>query len=484
MTHLLLTIHWLDDRYHGLLDREGPPEWPPSPFRLFQALVAGVARRGELESELGESLAWLQTHDPPMIVSPRSHAGHVVTRFVPINDGDKKPDRQSRLTGKTFRPTLMLDPPEIHYFWPIDDVGIPQARLVCQAAHYLTCLGWGIDMAYADGRLIDLDEITQLSGECWYPSKVVVPGGVSLRVPYVDNETKENTLSDLKRAHQSALDRIQRNEPLNNVDMPKIFDIIFYQKVTIPPPRPYAVFEVKDLNDKYVLAPPENTICVAAMLRSLACREENRRDFQEQFDEDSEVYLAGHANGEKHTPPRFSYLPLPTIGYQHADGMIRRLLIAEPYGDNGLHARWAQQRLRNQVLRDNDGNERGVLLDLWRTSSGAMVNRYVGESQNWATVTPVLLPGYDDGKRAKADKLFLQAVAQAGLTVESIEEFTLRKAPFYPGAQHPRLYQRPKYLIHSPGGHVWIRFREPISGPLAIGAGRHCGLGIFAGFQK
>ena len=48
MTHLLLTVRFLDDRYHGLLDRGGPVEWPPSPFRLFQALVAGVARRGEL----------------------------------------------------------------------------------------------------------------------------------------------------------------------------------------------------------------------------------------------------------------------------------------------------------------------------------------------------------------------------------------------------------------------------------------------------
>src|SRR3954469_15818816 len=109
MTYLLLTVRFLDDRYHGLLDRDGPPEWPPSPFRLFQALVAGVASRGELDSALGESLAWVQTLDPPMVVAPRSRAGQVVTRFVPNNDGDKKPDRQDRLKGKTFRPTLMLD---------------------------------------------------------------------------------------------------------------------------------------------------------------------------------------------------------------------------------------------------------------------------------------------------------------------------------------------------------------------------------------
>src|SRR4030081_64536 len=118
MTYFLLTVRWLDDRYPGFLAREGPPEWPPSPYRLFQALVAGVARRGALDSELGESLKWLQTLEPPIIITPRSRSGQVITRFVPNNDGDKKPNRQDRLTGKTFRPTLMLDPAVVHYLWP------------------------------------------------------------------------------------------------------------------------------------------------------------------------------------------------------------------------------------------------------------------------------------------------------------------------------------------------------------------------------
>ena len=107
MAHLCITVCWLGDRYHGLLGRDGPPEWPPSPFRLFQALVAGVARRGALDTEPGRSLEWLQSK-PPIIIAPRSRPGQVVTRFVPNNDGDKEPDRQKRLTGKTSRPTIML----------------------------------------------------------------------------------------------------------------------------------------------------------------------------------------------------------------------------------------------------------------------------------------------------------------------------------------------------------------------------------------
>src|SRR5262249_17344249 len=175
MTHLLLTIRFFEERYHGLLDRDGPPEWPPSPFRLLQALVAGVARRGELDSALGKSLAWLQTLDPPMIIAPRSQPGQIVTRFVPNNDADKKPDRQNRLASKAFRPIIMLDPPAIYYIWPIKAEEIPQARLVCDAARYLICMGWGIDMAYAEGQWsISSDKIASLVGVRWHPRKGVI----------------------------------------------------------------------------------------------------------------------------------------------------------------------------------------------------------------------------------------------------------------------------------------------------------------------
>ena len=42
---LLITIRFHEGRYHGQEDRfNGSDGWPPSPGRLFQALVAGAAR--------------------------------------------------------------------------------------------------------------------------------------------------------------------------------------------------------------------------------------------------------------------------------------------------------------------------------------------------------------------------------------------------------------------------------------------------------
>jgi CRISPR-associated protein Csb2 len=200
MQYLLITVSWLDERYHGLLGREGPPEWPPSPFRLFQALVAGVARRNELDGDVGKALEfWLERRSreqSPLICAPRVCAGQIVTRFVPNNDGDKKPDRQDRLTAKTSRPTVMLDSPRVHYLWPVTEEDIGKALQVCQAAKYLSILGWGVDMAYADAQLIDESEINKLPGVRWRPKPDAVRDVGMLRIP------KAGSLKDLNCAHQ------------------------------------------------------------------------------------------------------------------------------------------------------------------------------------------------------------------------------------------------------------------------------------------
>ena len=134
-----MTVRWLDDRYHGLLGREGPPEWPPSPFRLFQALVAGIARQGGLSSA-SQALEWLESLNAPIILAPPSRPGQIVQRFVPNNDGDAVPDRQDRLTGKTSQPTLMLDSPEIHYLWLVTS-DCPRRRK--RFGRRASCLVWG-----------------------------------------------------------------------------------------------------------------------------------------------------------------------------------------------------------------------------------------------------------------------------------------------------------------------------------------------------
>jgi CRISPR-associated protein Csb2 len=59
--HLILTVRFLDRYFHGRTDGDAP-EWPPSPMRLFQGLVAAAARlgRGEPDGRAVAAFRWLE----------------------------------------------------------------------------------------------------------------------------------------------------------------------------------------------------------------------------------------------------------------------------------------------------------------------------------------------------------------------------------------------------------------------------------------
>ena len=490
--YLCISVTFLDPFFHGTGD-DSRPEWPPSPMRLYQALLVG-SRTGwrklrwsvDGPSDLREAFLWLERQPPPEIVAPEARKAPVYTLFVPNNDSDRIFNRQDRLTPKVTRPQriVMRDsevdgPQMIHYLWPLPErewtKASQYAELLSHESRHMMALGWAIDQVAVNGRIIAYEETHQLSGERWRPwPDDSLSGSNRLRVPV------EGSLEDLDAVYDSfcaQLDGGLYTPPR----MLSQFKSVRYAKTIRVPHRPFACFELLEGTPPFR---QEAINEVAAMLRSLACRKLNSDDFRDQFGDDTDVYLAGHVSGKNPTPPRFSYLPLPTIGHDHADGMIRRLMIAEPFGGDGSRARWAEKRLEGQVLRDNGGKEKGQLLELWRNSSKKMVSRYVGGGRVWSTVTPVILPGHDDGKRTKATKLVLQSIGHAGFQIDAITDLTIRMAPFWPGSQHSREYKRPRYLKHFPAWHVQLIFREPVSGPFALGAGRHAGLGLMATYMN
>jgi CRISPR-associated protein Csb2 len=77
---LLVSVRFINGRYHGNHD------WPPSPFRLFQALVAGAyGGRWTCEpaAEKDEAFKWLERLDAPLVAGPRAYSGAMVNFFFP-----------------------------------------------------------------------------------------------------------------------------------------------------------------------------------------------------------------------------------------------------------------------------------------------------------------------------------------------------------------------------------------------------------------
>jgi CRISPR-associated protein Csb2 len=89
------------------------------------------------------------------------------------------------------------------------------------------------------------------------------------------------------------------------------------------------------------------------------------------------------------------------------------------------------------------------------------------------------MPGRDDRRSRKAHGLVLKALLQAGCTMP-VAEIHLQVEPVFPGSEMAGRYRAPAYLEQFPRTHAIITFAEPVPGPLALGGGRHVGLGIFA----
>lgn len=477
MTHLCITVRWLDDRYHGLVDRGGPPEWPPSPYRLFQALVAGVARREGLDSDMGSALGWLQTRSP-VIVATRSRPGRIATRFVPNNDSDRVLDRQNRLTAKVSQPSIMLDRPEVHYVWPIDGDDCPHRQLI-DASRNLSCLGWGIDMAYADGRLLDAAEVRSLNGVYWYPRAGTFREDGMLRVP------KEGSMADLRRAHESALNRIEPGKPLKTVHKPQVFDRVFYASAERPLGRPFVAFALRTTSGDSYNYPHAKLIHIAGMTRRAAIKVLKECPPEGIADRAAWVgsFVAGHHPDGAKNHEQFSYIPLPSIGHDHADAMIRRVMIVAPQSAADELAHLAGQ-LDSVQLEPEDG---GVGPILWRLRPDGVTRSYLAVSRAWASVTPVILPGHDDHKPEKTARLIQRALQQSGIdqpcrfTWSALPNFShCLSAHRYDQNKRPIGYYRPGHLESLTAVHVRITFVDPVAGPVSVGSGRHCGLGILA----
>src|SRR5579875_2436106 len=64
MAALVIYVRLHDGRYQGRGD------WPPSPARLFQALVAGLGLSGPLVESEQKALKWLEALQAPIVAAP------------------------------------------------------------------------------------------------------------------------------------------------------------------------------------------------------------------------------------------------------------------------------------------------------------------------------------------------------------------------------------------------------------------------------
>ncbi|MDP1797732.1 MAG: type I-U CRISPR-associated protein Csb2 [Planctomycetaceae bacterium] len=515
--YLCLTVRFLQPYYHGLRDG-GEAEWPPSPLRLYQALVAAAAARSHdnQPTETDQSaLRWLEQCPLPTVIAPEGTRSTAPYRmYVPNNAADLVAGAWVRgnlgasvaehRTEKDVQP-MHLHGEAVHYLFQSEGEDSSHLTTLRSIARSITHLGWGVDMVVGDGAALSEGEARQLDGERWHPGTGAT--GVNLRVPV------KGTFTALTSKHQAFLRRLSV-DGFRPVPPLTAFEVVTYRREFEPPERTVTAFQLLDPEAEMMRAfdTTRHTCRVAGMLRHVTglAAVEARWDAERV----SRVVF-GHAGPRDTSDPscidpneegvisptpqsaddvvganRLAYLPLPSLEFRGKGlvvGSIRRALITSLGGNCRDEVRWTQRALSGRdLIGKQDGTSQALLAVI--PQSEKMVQNYTKLAVTWSTVTPVILPGRDDRSQRKAERLLRKAIRQAGFSELLAEhaEIEWRNVSFWPGGDLATRFFVPEHLRGYPRFHMRIVWKKSttetvaMKGPICLGGGRHYGLGLFA----
>jgi CRISPR-associated protein Csb2 len=223
--------------------------------------------------------------------------------------------------------------------------------------------------------------------------------------------------------------------------------------------------------------------------------------------DDGKIYktLIGRDAMEADKALRVRIVPIPSIGFIHADRGIRRVMVEAP-PDCPIRAddvAWAFAGLPVSGVDMETGEILSSLVELVAADDYSMLEYYglaeARASNLWRSVTPLALP--DSAKRRRIDPAKLkeeaksgkerqaencsaiyevaQALRHAGLR-HRIANIRVQREPFEARGERAEAFADATRFSKHQLWHVEIEFAESISGPLIIGDGRYLGLGLMA----
>jgi len=501
---LLISTRLQDGRYNGAGD------WPPSPARLFQALVAGVGLSGPLSEADLEALEWLEKRIAkpemmPLVGAPVMHAGQRAMFYMPNNDldavgGDPRRLAEIRTATKFVRPSLFDASVPFLYIWPLDatEEHEPYSRGICALAERLYQLGRGVDMAWAWADVLDASSLAAILSS--YPGRIYRPSrgssGTILPCPH------PGSLQSIKARYEAHGRRFQvegegsaARPVFSKPPRPS------FRRVAYDNPPSWFLYELREPSSQASFAPWP----LARASRLVVCMrngavERLRMALPTQGVEVERVLVGRKPDdtNEGSAVARVRIVPLSSIGHQHADRRIRRVLVEVPAGCplRGEDVHWAFSGLE---LTDTEMGEALNVL-LIPAADESMVTRHYGVGEHtgsriWRSVTPVAVPDVASRRRIKP--------VQGKGSRERLSEQARTAAAVIQALRHVNVHQQPDAIrvqrepfegngerveAFAPGTrfpkerlwHVEITFGAPLVGPLVIGDGRFLGLGVMA----
>jgi len=555
-TKLCIVVSFLTGRYVATSHNDRrKSEWPPHPARLFSALVSTWVEDGCESTELA-ALKWIESQNPPAIAASRYVHRSTVTHFVPVNDttifglklykkiADKVYGLQDKLrnevdivhskkiqdelskarnvtkylnrTGNTnpstakemlpdwrekqgrFYPSITLDDPHVTYLWdscPPDEI----AKVLDGLLARIVRLGHSSSMVSC--RITsDLPKVNYLPGGNDMSMRGVSSGQIAaLKQRY--------TIHQGIRPHALPFTNIQYGfrdtTPTKNIILRPNTD------------GSWIVFEFM-AHSRFL--PSTQAVRLAGAMRAAIFH---------YIEDPIPEEISGHKqNGKPTDKPHLAFIPLPYVGFKHANGRLLGIAISVPkslsdtvrlvlfraigawesksyktskYGQETNMQKETYET--SKVLRLTIGSLNALTMKRQRKPTPTLTlrqNVWKRPSRWWVTATPIALPkhpgrlssGTIEARSkawAEAESSIIETCTHAGLPKPTSVNIAL--SPFITGARPA--YHFPTFNQNGPYNrpirrqlvHASLVFEQPVSGPLILGAGRFLGLGLMRPMQ-
>lgn len=440
---------------------EDPGEWPPSPARLFSALVAGDGTGDRCKVTDGTELALLEGAPPPEVVA--DSAADVLTsrvrdRFVVVDAREKNsvqnyPARKSTLV----RPGTRMSPkaPHIHYVWADLD---PDERVFEAIARRAARVGY-LGCADSPVRMSVSRSAPGSDTKAWRPAN---QGDVALPVPF------EGLTELLDRAFHAEGGSGRRSEFRS--------DRVFYvDPATALASAPGPFVEVLWLRLGTTLAGRHATRLTSALKAAVLDLYSRAAGGQ------APPVLHGHgfAPGEDHQLAH--WLALPNVGNLHSNGRIHGAAVALPTGTQPVVIEGVREALW-QLCRNGLtlSGTRAIDVQMFAGDErpwSANPRRWKGPSRRWVSALPVVAERWC--KRGPDLAEVGRWCEHGGLPRPVAAR--VNEGPLIPGGVSMRaheVYRRDDQ--RTPFMHLSVEFADPVRGPVVLGRMRQHGLGLMA----
>lgn len=508
-------------------------EWPPHPARIFMAMAAAMFETGG-DSDERDAMFWLERQGSPALKVTDAESRSVEAHFVPVNDTSSPINKKNKaLTplqsapigrGRQPRTFPRVRPNEDVLFmvWSDDDISEKYCQSLASICAKVTRIGHSSSLVqmWVEETPPECNLVPSDIGDVRL--RVVSPGTLEylesmVNVKAIERHEELSKAIDILVAEKKAIkgkggkerkDELQAKMDTLEEEM-NAFNPHPPQRPTISQWQGYRWCEggspeancasgafdrnlmVLTLNDGPVIGLESTWRVLTALHKTiLACCDP------------SPEWLNGHrSEGEPSEAPHLALFPLAYVGGEHADGHIMGIALALP---KGIAARERGRALQG-LLYDEKGVPREVLLKCGTLGDWTLAreNRptppitlqastWVGKSQIWATVTPIVLDRHPKAERSK-DRVGWAAEVAAIIAESCLRQglpepvaIDVDKTSWHRGAPRAVAGKGSGYpLMPVKAGqnnrqqvHAWIQFDQPVEGPLLLGAGRYRGYGL------